>query len=425
MKKIDQSKQKGVCVMKQTKLWQKDFTLMVIGQIISLFGNGILRFALPLYLLNITGSSALFGIVSGVAFVPLVLLMPIGGIIADRTNKRNVMVLLDFLTGFIMLFFYIMMGSVSLIPMLVVTLMLLYSISGLYQPTVQASVPVLLDEKILVRGNGIVSSIGSLANLISPIIGGVLLGGFGITPIILVSIICFFLSAILEIFITIPYEREKSSSSMLKMVKEDFRLSVKFICKEKPMLRKLMIVICILNALISALIIISLPVLITERLLLSEEMYGYSQGVLALGGLFGGIMAGVFGEKLHIKSLYKYIALVAFSLVPMAIAMAFNNSPTISYLLILISAFLAMCISSLATVLIITYIQSGTAENMVGKVMAFVMTVGMFASPLGQAIYGIAFEYLMGYESFVILGAILMALITSVYAKKIRNNFQA
>ena len=45
--------------MKQ-KLFSKDFTLVVIGQIISLFGNATIRFALPLYLLNLTGSSALF-----------------------------------------------------------------------------------------------------------------------------------------------------------------------------------------------------------------------------------------------------------------------------------------------------------------------------------------------------------------------------
>ncbi len=409
--------------MKQTKLWQKDFTLVVIGQIISLFGNGILRFALPLYLLNITGSSALFGVVSAVSFLPLVLLMPIGGIVADRANKRNIMVLLDFLTGFLMLFFYLTMDTISLIPLLIATLMILYSIGGIYQPTVQASVPILLDNKILAKGNGIVSSIGALANLVAPVIGGILLGSFGITPIIIVSVICFFISAILEIFITIPYNKEKSSSRMLAMVKEDFKVSIKFIFKDKPNLRKLMLVICILNTLISALIIISLPVLITDRLFLSEEMYGYSQAVLALGGLFGGILAGIFGEKLHINNLYKYIVLVSLSLIPMSVAMVFNSSPIVSYSLILITVFGAMCSSSLASVMIITYIQSKTTENMIGKVMAFVMTVGMVASPLGQAFYGIAFEYLIGYESFIILGAVTLSLLTAIYAKRIFHKY--
>ena len=84
--------------MKQ-KLFTKDFTLVVIGQIISLFGNATLRFALPLYLLNLTGSSALYGTVIACAFIPAILLSPVGGIIADRLNKRNIMVALDFFTA--------------------------------------------------------------------------------------------------------------------------------------------------------------------------------------------------------------------------------------------------------------------------------------------------------------------------------------
>lgn len=116
------------------KLFHKDFTLVVIGQIISLFGNGIVRFALPLYLLNQTGSATLFGIVTALSFVPMILLTPIGGIIADRVNKRNVMVTLDFLTAALMAVFFLLFGKVDLVILLIVNLMLLYGIQGAYQP---------------------------------------------------------------------------------------------------------------------------------------------------------------------------------------------------------------------------------------------------------------------------------------------------
>ena len=63
--------------MKQTNapLFGRDFTLVVIGQIISLFGNAVLRFALPLYLLRETGSPALFGAVGAAALVYLILVV--------------------------------------------------------------------------------------------------------------------------------------------------------------------------------------------------------------------------------------------------------------------------------------------------------------------------------------------------------------
>ena len=73
----------------QTKLFRRDFTLVVIGQIISLFGNAILRFALPLYLLRETGSSTLFGAVTACSFAPMVVLSMVGGVLADRVNKQR------------------------------------------------------------------------------------------------------------------------------------------------------------------------------------------------------------------------------------------------------------------------------------------------------------------------------------------------
>lgn len=129
--------------MKQ-KFFTKDYTLVVIGQIISLFGNAILRFALPLYLLKETGSSIIFSIVIGTSFLPIIVLSFLGGVLADRLNKRNIMVVLDFLTAVIIIIFYILLSKVPIIPLFICTIMLLYGITGTYQPTVMASIPVLL-----------------------------------------------------------------------------------------------------------------------------------------------------------------------------------------------------------------------------------------------------------------------------------------
>ena len=137
------------------KLFTKDFMLVVIGQIISLFGNATIRFALPLYLLNLTGSSALYGTVTACAFIPAILLSPIGGIVADRVNKRNIMVILDFFTAAVILAFSLLMNEVNLILLLTVTLMFLYGIAGAYQPSVQASIPALTNQDNFMAANSI------------------------------------------------------------------------------------------------------------------------------------------------------------------------------------------------------------------------------------------------------------------------------
>ncbi len=105
-------------VIMEKKLFTRDFTLVVAGQIISLFGNAAIRFALPLYLLNQTGSSALYGTVMAGAFVPMILFSPIGGLIADRVNKRNIMVALDFTTAGLLLVFMVLQGRINLVFLL-------------------------------------------------------------------------------------------------------------------------------------------------------------------------------------------------------------------------------------------------------------------------------------------------------------------
>ena len=408
--------------MKTKKLIDPNFILIVIGQIISLFGNGILRFALPLYLFQVTGSSAIFGIVSAISFLPLIILMPIGGMIADRVNKRNIMVILDLVTGVLMLVFCLLLKQVAIIPLLIITLMMLYGISGLYQPTVQASMPVLLDASILVKGNSIISSISAMSNLLSPLIGGFLFSIYGIYPIIIVSIICFFVSAILELFIKIPHQKITEKSNLFQTAKSDMITSVNFILKEKPIIAKIALVICVLNAFVSSMIMITLPVFVTVNLNLSEDIYGTSLSVLALGGLFGGILSGILSNKLKPEKMYIGFLLLGVALIPLGISTLVFEIKMLSFTLILVSSFAVMSIATIVSIQIMTYVQSQTPQAIIGKVMALLITLSICSQPIGQAIYGFAFEYLIGFEGYIILVPIIASFMIGAYSKRIFKN---
>ena len=80
--------------MKRT-LWTRNFILLVLGQASSLFGNLILRLALSMYLLEVTGSAAVFAGILSAAALPTIILSPLGGVLADRVDRRRLMVLLD------------------------------------------------------------------------------------------------------------------------------------------------------------------------------------------------------------------------------------------------------------------------------------------------------------------------------------------
>ncbi len=87
------------------KGFSKDFIIMVVGQIISILGSALLRFALSLFVLDITGRADLFAVLFAISSLP-VLLTPFGGALADRFNRRNLMVLFDFVSSGIVLIFF-------------------------------------------------------------------------------------------------------------------------------------------------------------------------------------------------------------------------------------------------------------------------------------------------------------------------------
>lgn len=408
--------------MENKKLFNKDFTIVVLGQIISLFGNAIIRFALPLYLLRETNSVALFGLVSATSFIPMILLSLVGGVIADRVNKRNIMVFLDFLTAIIMIGYTLSYKTNSLVVLLIVVLMALYGIQGAYQPAVQASIPLLVDRENIMRGNAIINMVSSLANFTGPTIGGILFGLYGIQPILVVSIICFIFSAIMEIFINIPNQKNiNTSKNLFSLAYDDIKISMQFILKEKPVLFKAILIISALNLFLSSMMVVGMPALITQTLQLSDSLYGISQGFLAIGSVLGGILVGVLHQKLNIKNSNALVLCAAIALLPMVIVFLVPVTPFISYLVISIMGFLIMTFATMFSIQMMTFIQIQTPPEIVGKVISCLLGLSLCAMPIGQALYGFLFQKFQGSPWKVLLFAMTCSIVIAITSKKIFN----
>lgn len=406
----------------EKKLFTRDFTLVVIGQIISLFGNAAIRFALPLYLLNQTGSSALYGTVMACAMVPSILLSPVGGLIADRVNKRNIMVILDFSTAALVLLFMLLMGHMNLVLVLTTTLMILYGIAGAYQPTVQASVPALVGQEQFVRANAVINVISSFASLLGPVLGGILYSAYGLVPVLEVCIVSFVLSAVMEIFIRIPYQKQESRGSVLQTAWRDLVESARFIYKDNPLIGQGLLIVCGINLFLSAMIMVGLPYLITEVLPFTaaqaNRLYGYAQGALAAGGIIGGIGAGVLADRLQVQKVGNLLIAGALCVFPMGIALLWVDSGIAVYATITICCFVIMSVSTVFTVQVMSFVQIQTPQNLIGKVIAVVMTAAMCSQPLGNAMYGFLFEICKGWEAAVVLFAGIVSLLIACGTRK-------
>ncbi|MFG6394401.1 MAG: MFS transporter [Lachnospiraceae bacterium] len=404
------------------KLFKKDFTLVVIGQVISLFGNAVARFALPLYLLNQTGSSALYGTVTACAFIPAILLSPVGGIFADRTNKRNIMVALDFFTSIVIFTLLLLLGKVNLVVLVAVTMMVLYGIAGAYQPSVQASIPALVSQDNFMAANSVINIISSFSSLTGPVLGGILYSAYGLLPVLWVCMACFLISAVMEIFIKIPFKKQAEAGSIWQTVKKDFSESINFIKKDKPVIGKVLIMVCGINLFLSSMVIVGLPYIITEVLDLNgfdpNKLYGYAEGALAAGGLAGGIFAGIFADRLVIKKTTFLITGAAICVFPMGITMLLSCPGIVIYAVMAISCFIIMVFSTIFTIQMMSFVQTETPPQLIGKVIAFILAVSMCAQPLGNALYGVLFESCKGFEFAVILFAGFVSILIAARSRK-------
>lgn len=378
------------------KLFNRDFTLVAIGQLISLFGNAILRFALALYVLDATGSAAVFGSVTAIAVIPTILLSPFGGILSDRVNRRNIMVALDFATAALALGLGLLLSEENAVALITVTLLLLSVIHACYTPSVNSSVPLLQTEGNLVKANAVVSQVAMLANLIGPVLGGVLYGLFGAMPIILVSGVCFFLSAVLELFIHIPFQPLDAKTSILQIVKDDLRESIRFMTREQPDILRITLMIAVYSLFVVSTITVGLPYMVRTVLGLSSQLYGAAEGLMAAAGIAGGIASGFLADRLKTSRLYWLLVLSGAALVPVGAAFLLDCGPMTCYIVITICIMAMQLLIALFSIFMLSLAQSRTPSHLLGKMTAYIMTLTMCAQPVGQALYGVLFDRFAG-----------------------------
>nr|WP_325304875.1 MFS transporter [uncultured Oscillibacter sp.] len=399
----------------QAPLFRRDFTLVVLGQIVSLFGNAILRFALPLYLLRQTESPALFGAVGAAAFIPAVLCAPIGGVVADRVNKRNIMVVLDFSTAGLILLFTLLLDRAPLVPLMVASLMLLYGIAGAYQPSVQASIPLLARPEQLTSANAVINMVQTLSALLGPVIGGVLFGAFGLRPILWVGMACFFLSAVMELFIRIPHSPRAAAGGVLSTVRRDLGESWRFIRRERPVFLSVMLVLALFNLVLSAALVVGIPVAVVQTLGMSDSRLGVTQGAMGLGGLFGGVLAALLGPRLRLRRGGAVLLAASLTAAGMGAALLPGVPPSLGWWGVTAMSFAIMVLSTLLVVVLSAAVQGQTPPELLGKVMAFIMAVSNCAAPLGQAVYGALFEACPAWA--VLLGAAGAAALAAAWSR--------
>lgn len=377
-----------------SRLFTRAFAAVASAQLFSLLGEAILKFVLPLYLLNLSGSATLYGIVVACAFIPYIFLTPIGGVLADRVNKRTIMAILDLVMAGASITYLALAQTADLIVLTIVVLMVLYAAQSVYQPTIQSSVPSVVARDRIMPATAVVTQISTLTGLIGPVLGGLVFGFFGITPIVIVSSVAFIVSSGLIIaFVRIPHTKSHSSEKPLTILKNDIGDAARFL-KATPIMLKTILLATAINLIASSFIIVGTPYMITEVLGLSNQLMGFAEAALALGGLIGGILISTKPKLFPIWKAPRFLLGASLGFVPIGIAMASGLAPMTTYGILLVSLTWTMSMCSMFSIICISFLQMETPKELIGKVIALTLSAANCAMPIGQLIFGISFDVL-------------------------------
>lgn len=376
----------------EQRLFTRNFTFLILGQVASLFGNFTLKFALSMYVLEQTGSASIFAGLLAAAMLPTILLSPFGGMLADRANRRNIMVALDALSGLAVL------AASLLLPLgydiwVIGGLLVVLSVLGAFEsPTVQACVPQMLSGDNLLKGNAMVNQVAAVASLVTPFLGSIFYTAFGVMPVLYGAVGCFFLTAFFECFIRLEYTKSTQSTNILAIVKEDFSVSMRFLVKDQPGILKLLLMAAAVSLFVAGTLVVGFPYLVRTVLSLSATHYGAAESVMGVAAVLGSICVALLGKKLRLRYLSLLFVLLGACLIPAGIAFMLPMSAMGRYIVLLAVFSPCQLACSVFSTYAISIIQQRTPERLMGKVMSYVFTLSMCAQPLGQMVYGMLFD---------------------------------
>ncbi len=376
----------------EQKLFTKNFVLLVLGQTSSLFGNYILRLALSMYVLEVSGSAAVFAGILSIATIPTILLSPMGGILSDRTDRRNLMVALDMLTGISVLCGAFFLSKDNAITVICVLLVMLSVLGAFETPAVQACIPQMLSGDYVIKGNAVVNQVASISYLTAPLLGGIFYAAVGLKPVMYASVVCFFITALFECFIKLGYQDRDFKGTIWTMIKDDFSGSIRFITKERPDIMKMLLLAAISRFFVMGVTLVGLPFLVRTVLNLDAGYYGGAESALAVATILGSIAAGLLTGGLKSGRLSYVLAGIGICIIPSGVAFLFSINVFVRYT-VSVAAFCGMQTAiSIFSVFAVSMIQQNTPNALIGKIMAYTSAVTMCVQPIGQIIYGFLFD---------------------------------
>ena len=373
------------------------------GQLVSLLGSSIAQFVIVWWITLETESTLYLSIASVLGFVPIVILGPFTGVLADRWNRKALIGIVDLLQA---LATVLLIGLFWLDTIAIWQVLALLTLRGIFQafhtPAVLAIIPTMVPKDKLSRMNGVNYLFTSAVNLVGPVIAALLLGFWTISQILWIDAVTFLVALIPLLVIMIPSVRkEQDRSSFLKQFGEGFA----FIRKTRGLLAFIVLATGV-NFLLAPLSTL-LPYYVKfDHLGAASDLafvMAFAQGGMVAGGLLMS-MVKVSKRKMAIILFSAYILFLGYILMAL--------TPTGLFWFMATAGLILTFSFPIVDVLAITMLQTVAPMEMQGRVTSVTMSLAHAAQPIGMLLSGLITVFTQTADLFLGCGGLGMLMLT-------------
>ena len=360
----------------------RNIYLFASGKAVSILGSSIFSFAIGLYVLKLTGSALNYAMTLMLSVIPMVIISPIAGVIADRVSKKWLVSGMDFINSILFAALFILSIYRELtLPVIYIAIVLLNVFTTFFGIGIETAKPALVSSEKLIRINSLSKLIDSSATVLGPVIGGVVYAFVDIRALILFSSVAFMISAISEWFIDYEfnlerrldekYEKSEGNKSILSDIMEGW----KFFSGNRSLLQ-LFFLFFMLNMLLGFSVNVPLPYIINEVLRFSSSRFGMINSMFPIGLILGTLTVEYVMKRVEFRKLLILmnilISMMA-SAIGLPVMLGLDSGMSLAFYCF-VNIIMGIAIAYV-DVPVMTILQNEVPRELLGRVLSLIMSL--------------------------------------------------
>ena len=393
---------------------ESNIKLLLLGRAVSLFGSTIYLIVLPLYILNTTKNLKTTGIFFAAVNFPTIIISIFIGTIIEKFNKKNVILICDFLTSMLYFVLFLYLKNFNSLSFLFLISFFINIISKFFEIASKVLFSEINSPETLEKYNGLQSFMENTIIIVGPVIGTYLFVTFDFNLILIIVSLGYFLSFLQELFI--KHEKNLDLSIEKTNFLEDFKEGISYIRSNKIILN-FFILVMFLNFFIANNDEIINPGILIRKYEISEKLFGFSATSYGAGSVFAGIFI-YYNNKFKFLKKLKLLFILNSSLMCLSGLLSiilFKYNHYIYFIIFIFFQFLIGMITTFVNVPLISSFQKNVEIKYQSRFFSILSFFSGGLIPLGILYAGYLSSYIGADITYIINNLAIIIIVCLVF----------